>query len=225
MSVVTKGLRAIHAEFISLFELLDYIVEHGECTLQEAAEFLHATFISESLEPVPKWQEFRVPRHVEVTDAMQRQHLWCLLADVYQSGEYYERVQAYTFDEIGAKDDYVYQRFGFNRAAIFEHLKQHGLNLEAGVAIQPPPEPITADTQASEPKRWPWGSHNTDSLSHLEAAARRWWVNYDPDDTTTMPTNKAVSEWLQKERGATENIANSIASILRLDGLPTGPRK
>lgn len=73
--------------------------------------------------------------------------------------------------------------------------------------------------------RWPWGNHHTELLGHLEAAALRWWVNYDPIDATTAPINKDVSSWLIKERKVSESMANAIASILRPDGLPTGPRK
>lgn len=72
---------------------------------------------------------------------------------------------------------------------------------------------------------WPWGNHHTESLGHLEAAAKRLWVNYDPTDATTAPTNKAVSEWLITERKVSQKMAESIASILRPDGLATGPRK
>lgn len=73
--------------------------------------------------------------------------------------------------------------------------------------------------------RWPWGNHHTEMLGHLEAAARKFWVNYDPTDSTTAPTNEMVSTWLSKERGLSKIKADSIASILRVDGLPTGPRK
>ena len=73
---------------------------------------------------------------------------------------------------------------------------------------------------------WPWGSHHTELLGHLEAAARRYWgENYVPSDATTASTNATVSEWLQKERKVSRTMADSIASMLRPDGLPTGPRK
>jgi hypothetical protein len=73
---------------------------------------------------------------------------------------------------------------------------------------------------------WPWGNHHTEMLGHLEAAARRYWGgNYDPLDATTAPTNVTVSEWLQTERKVSRTMADSIASMLRADGLPTGPRK
>ena len=73
--------------------------------------------------------------------------------------------------------------------------------------------------------RWPWGSHHTTALGYLEAAAKRFWLHYDPTDNTTAPTNEEVSNWLKSEYGVSSTLANSIASILRPDGLPTGPRK
>ena len=73
--------------------------------------------------------------------------------------------------------------------------------------------------------RWPWGVYHTEMLGHLEAAARRHWVNYDPADATTAPINKDVSAWLMNERKVSKKVAESIASMLRPDGLPTGPRK
>lgn len=91
-------------------------------------------------------------------------------------------------------------------------------------AVQAPTEPAP-DGTATPANRWPWGNHHTKALGHLEAAAARWWVRYDPTDQTTAPRNDEVSEWLQKEHGASKNIGDAIASILRLDGLPTGPRR
>ncbi|NVO05677.1 MAG: hypothetical protein HXX19_06930 [Rhodoferax sp.] len=73
--------------------------------------------------------------------------------------------------------------------------------------------------------RWPWGNHHTETLGHLEAAAKRFWANYDPADFTTANTNSTVSEWLQSDRKVSKTMADSIASMLRPDGLPTGPRK
>ncbi len=71
---------------------------------------------------------------------------------------------------------------------------------------------------------WPWGTHETSLLRHLGAAADRWWKLYDPERPDTAPTNKEVVDWLTNERGVTENIAKAIATILRADGLRTGPR-
>lgn len=73
---------------------------------------------------------------------------------------------------------------------------------------------------------WPWGNHSTQMLEHLAAAAQRYYgANYDPNDGTTAPTNAAVSEWLHTKRKVSKSMADSIASMLRPDGLPTGPRK
>ena len=73
--------------------------------------------------------------------------------------------------------------------------------------------------------RWPWGQHHTEYLGHLDAAARKFWVLYEPSDPTTAPTNDMVSDWLQSERGISREKARAIASMLRPDGLPTGPRR
>ena len=78
---------------------------------------------------------------------------------------------------------------------------------------------------ASNAKHWPWGDHHTEFLGHLEAAAKRFWVNFDPTDHTTAATNEAVSSWLQSEHKVSRKRADSIASMLRPDDLPTGPRK
>ena len=73
--------------------------------------------------------------------------------------------------------------------------------------------------------KWPWGDHHTELLGHLEAAAKRYWVNFDPADNNTATTNTVISEWLQKERKVSRSMADSIATMLRPNGLPTGPRK
>ena len=88
---------------------------------------------------------------------------------------------------------------------------------------------VVPDTRPSQPARpvdrWPWGNHHTLALGHLEAAANHWWKPHDPADTAKAPTNEKVSAWLQKERGLSQKMADSIASILRPDDLSTGPRK
>jgi hypothetical protein len=73
-------------------------------------------------------------------------------------------------------------------------------------------------------KRWPWGDHHTEYLGHLEAAAREFWVNYDPQNRKkTAPKNVAVIQWL-KARKVSTSLANAMATMLRADGLPPGPR-
>jgi hypothetical protein len=73
-------------------------------------------------------------------------------------------------------------------------------------------------------REWPWGTYETDLLRHLALAANRFWRNYDPTDASTAPTNKEVINWLV-ENGVANRTAEIIATILRADGLPTGPRK
>lgn len=84
---------------------------------------------------------------------------------------------------------------------------------------------LHAPSEANPSARWPWGSHHTEMLGHLEAAARKFWVNYDPSDNTTKPKNEEVSGWLEKEHKISNAKARAIASILRPEDLPTGPRK
>jgi hypothetical protein len=73
-------------------------------------------------------------------------------------------------------------------------------------------------------RRWPWGDYDTKLLRKLAEAAQRFWVIYDPTDPTRAPTNKQVSDWLESQ-SVSNRIAENMASILRADGLPTGPRK
>ena len=70
---------------------------------------------------------------------------------------------------------------------------------------------------------WPWGRHQTQSLRMLALAADKFWKNYDPSDFSTAPKSEAVIDWLQQQ-GATRRKAEAIASLLRPDDLPTGPR-
>jgi hypothetical protein len=72
--------------------------------------------------------------------------------------------------------------------------------------------------------RWPWGDHSTRALGLLADAAKQWWSTYDPEDPGTAPTNSAVIEYLTA-KGVSVKLADSIASILRADDLPTGRRK
>lgn len=98
-----------------------------------------------------------------------------------------------------------------------ERIKAHGLYML--------PDGTAQENTSLPVNRWPWGSHHTELLGHLEAAARKFWTLYDSDDPSTAPTNEMVSDWLHKERGVSKEKAKAIASILRPDGLPTGPRR
>lgn len=92
--------------------------------------------------------------------------------------------------------------------------------------LRPTPSQPAADVFFTEPVadgRWPWGSHETELLRQLEAAARRYWVNYDPADPTTAPTNADVQAFLMG-RGVGDRAAEIMAQMLRADGLKPGPR-
>jgi hypothetical protein len=80
--------------------------------------------------------------------------------------------------------------------------------------------------------RWPWGKHHTELLGHLEAAASEFWRSYDPHNAkATAPKNNTVIAWLMarnvlgQKRKVSDQMARAIATILRPDDLPTGPRK
>lgn len=85
--------------------------------------------------------------------------------------------------------------------------------------------PTDAANAAPIETQWPWGEHHTALLGSLAEAARRFWKLYDPTDITTAPSNEDVSDWLSKERRISKNMAEAMATILRADGLRTGPRK
>jgi hypothetical protein len=91
-------------------------------------------------------------------------------------------------------------------------------------APEPQVRPKAASAGQAGQVSWPWGTHTTELLGHLAAAAQRFWVNYDPTDRTTAPTNASVSAWLV-ERGVPSSMADKMATILRPDDLPPGPRK
>ena len=70
---------------------------------------------------------------------------------------------------------------------------------------------------------WPWGEHETVLLRMMGAAAKKFWTLYDASDPSTAPKNAQVVAWLRSE-GVAERTAEVMATILRADGLPTGPR-
>ena len=100
----------------------------------------------------------------------------------------------------------------------FEFLSEQKAAKPGAVAI-----PINDSTAAVGP--WPWGSHHTELLGHLEAAAKMFWVRYDPaNPKATAPKNETVINWLKTERNVSQTVAISMATMLRPDGLKTGPR-
>ena len=127
-------------------------------------------------------------------------------------------------DELHLEIEGLWDRFSqdsFTRASVVRWLRETGLPSEYRFAIG---EPTTNDNKTTA-TRWPWGDHHTEALGHLEAAARKFWgPNYDPTDPTTASTNAHVKNWLKSERRVSDNLAASIASILRDDKLRPGPR-
>jgi len=71
--------------------------------------------------------------------------------------------------------------------------------------------------------QWPWGTYQTKSLEVLARAVDALWKNYRPDDPTSAPTNLQVKEWLVLN-GVSGNQADTIATLIRADDLPTGRR-
>lgn len=82
----------------------------------------------------------------------------------------------------------------------------------------------TATPEPSRPSLYPWGDHNTRLLTKLSDAAIALWSRYDPLDPSTAPTNEQVQDWLIT-RNVPKRIAETMATMLRADGLKMGRRK
>jgi len=92
------------------------------------------------------------------------------------------------------------------------------------IGKKPPPDFPWQATMDLSMRAWPWGSYETELLKKLALAADRFWKRYEPSDPSTAPTNEQVSDWL-KAQGVATRTAEIMATILRADGLSTGPRK
>ncbi len=84
-------------------------------------------------------------------------------------------------------------------------------------------EEALAKAKDAASHRWPWGTYETELLRKLAATAQQFWLNYDPSDPSTAVNNDTIVAWLQ-QKDVSNRIAKAIATILRADGLPTGPR-
>lgn len=78
--------------------------------------------------------------------------------------------------------------------------------------------------------KWPWGSHETALLTHLAKAAELWRTvdeggNYVPSDPTTAPTNEQIEHFLERRGVTSKKTREVMATILRADDLPSGPRR
>ncbi|GAB3362733.1 MULTISPECIES: hypothetical protein [Giesbergeria] len=226
MSIVAKLLQEKRAEFISLHELLETIVQHDGCTLRLAAQFVDQKFTDDPKSGSFSWLVRLGENTIDMGNDDEIEFL-DLLEYVALHGNYHSA-------SSDASIDKNYFNFVFERAEIFNFLNRHGLNLgyvavetsestTPTAATQAPTVPALNDSTEPE-SYWPWGNHHTEALGHLEAAAREFWSAYDHTKPRTAPKNEVVSNWLQA-RGVSKTNSDVMASILRLDGLPTGPRK
>ena len=140
-------------------------------------------------------------------------------ADFFNIKEYNPDSERWSW-KIDVSLDVAFDRQEFSRKAIAQWLKETGFTsiyqFDKGQE-KPPTKPLG---------RWPWGNYHTEALGHLEAAVREFWVSYDPArPKETAPKNDIVAAWLESERGVSPTLAGYMASILRADDLPTGPRK
>jgi hypothetical protein len=90
------------------------------------------------------------------------------------------------------------------------------------------PIPLIGKGGSLSHRKWPWGSHETDLLRVLAEAGELWRPVdegglYDPYDPTTAPTNEQMVLWLKKY-GVSGKVSDAIATILRADSFPYGPR-
>lgn len=231
---VVAAFNAVSGRLASIAEINDMLVNHFDC------DNIVYRGIGYGLADAYDGSEVSADEH---SGYHQRQHL---ILDLY-NGRYWDRPDAVIHvrgdncdpEELLMTRKYakvlvheLWNRFGFDEdGAAFP--EEAFLSL---IAFDPSekPSPLfnrerlqakAAAEVAQAVSRWPWGAHHTEALGHLEAAAQRFWVNYDASDSSTAPTNDQVIEWLRSERGATQNMAEKIASILRADGLPSGPRR
>ena len=64
-------------------------------------------------------------------------------------------------------------------------------------------------------------AHISNNLAILNQAAKKFWANADRDDRTTHPKKNDVVAWLI-QRGFSQKLADSGATIIRPDWAPTG---
>jgi hypothetical protein len=133
---------------------------------------------------------------------------------------------AVVLDWIESGDSQI-DRQRFDRAAIVTWLAESNLKSKYKFDREPSSEqPQSPASQQAQPSNagWPWGSHTTQDLEDLKAAALHFWRDYDPKQQSNAPKNDAVISWLMKERNTVEDKAKKIASILRPKDLKSGPR-
>ena len=78
--------------------------------------------------------------------------------------------------------------------------------------------------------KWPWGRHETALLLQLVEAAKCWRTpdeggNYYPDVPSSAPTNEQIEYLLERNGVTSKKTREVMATILRADNLPSGPRR
>jgi hypothetical protein len=194
------------SDFVSLRATIGGLSEGNGVTISEAALWFRRR-IARATE-APAWRMFH-PEWGAIRDDNTDKLGPDLLARVARSGRF---IPSGAVDCAGP-DDLI----GFDAEELRRFLD--GVRETSNLTLD------TAEVQAAEieARAWPWGTHETELLRHLAAAGGRFWVNFDPSDPTTAPTNEDVSTWLTA-RGVSKRMADAMASILRADGLATGPR-
>lgn len=121
------------------------------------------------------------------------------------------RALNWSFDRIHEFDDQK-----FSREELRRWISDNGLQSQYSFSTM-------AQNPKGEISTAPWGNHSTILLEKLSKAAIKWWSNFDPSDPTTAPTNETVIAWLVDE-GVGKRTAETMATILRANGLPSGRR-
>jgi hypothetical protein len=116
---------------------------------------------------------------------------------------------------------YEFDRQKFTREVLTRWLSANDLK---SVYCFTPITSATLNDSENQAGRWPWGNYHTELLGHLEAAFKEHWSTYEPSKPKTAAKAQVVIKWLI-ERGVSEKMATAIATMIRPDGLPTGPRK
>jgi hypothetical protein len=126
------------------------------------------------------------------------------------------------------KNPFLTLLLGYKKIAVFTaHRDKIIAFYEENVNLPRPPflfEDARQSLESAPPNLWPWGGYETELLRILAATVNEFWAN--PDDAE--PTNDFIVNWIltsyEGNRRVSKNIADAIATIIRPDGLKTGPR-
>lgn len=111
----------------------------------------------------------------------------------------------------------------YSRERLVEYAQANKLHTPAFLVELRAPRPLAGPATQPNPL-WPWGEYETPLLRVLAETAERFWVNYDPSQPDTAPTNQQVVEWLISQK-VSGRVAHVIATILRDERISPGPRK